>query len=150
VLAAGVVSGVPASIEMMLAAPMFVVALGTARLLAGALEAVGRPTLRPLLLAQLMFLLAFMVLAIAGGSTAGSGAPVVIAASMFGVAAMAVQNALVHLSLKNAPSTAVMTTNVTLLVLDIGEVLLALDVRRCALARARAARTWPAVVGFLV
>jgi uncharacterized membrane protein YccC len=37
---------------------------------------------------------------------------------MFGVAAMAVQNALVRISISGAPSTAVMTTNVTHFMLD--------------------------------
>jgi uncharacterized membrane protein YoaK (UPF0700 family) len=61
---------------------------------------------------------------------------------------MAVQNALVQISLKGAPSTAVMTTNVTRLTMDIGEVLLARDPDDAAKARSRAKHTWPAVVGF--
>jgi uncharacterized membrane protein YoaK (UPF0700 family) len=42
---------------------------------------------------------------------------------MLGVSAMAVQNALVQISLKGAPSTAVMTSNVTRFAMDVGEVL---------------------------
>jgi uncharacterized membrane protein YoaK (UPF0700 family) len=66
---------------------------------------------------------------------------------MLGVAAMAVQNALVQLSLRGAPPTAVMTSNLTRFVMDVGEVLLGHD-RAAAKARGRAARTWPAIVGF--
>jgi len=43
---------------------------------------------------------------------------------MLGVSAMAVQNALVQISLKGAPSTAVMTTNITRVMMDIGEMML--------------------------
>jgi uncharacterized membrane protein YoaK (UPF0700 family) len=48
-------------------------------------------------------------------------------AGMLGVAAMAVQNALVRISLSGAPSTAVMTTNVTVFTMDLREILLAQD-----------------------
>jgi uncharacterized membrane protein YoaK (UPF0700 family) len=40
-------------------------------------------------------------------------------AGMLGVAAMAIQNALVKLALKGVPSTAVMTTNITQLNVDL-------------------------------
>ena len=46
---------------------------------------------------------------------------------MLGVAAMAVQNALVQISLKDSPTTAVMTTNVTHFVLDLGELIVGRD-----------------------
>jgi hypothetical protein len=55
---------------------------------------------------------------------------------MFGVAAMAVQNALVQISLTNTPTTAVMTTNITHFMLGLGEVLVGRDRARLAHARA--------------
>jgi uncharacterized membrane protein YoaK (UPF0700 family) len=67
---------------------------------------------------------------------------------MLGVAAMAVQNALVQLSLRDAPATAVMTTNITRFTMDVGEVLLRRDRADTAQARRRAAHTWPAILGF--
>ncbi len=69
---------------------------------------------------------------------------------MLGVAAMAVQNALVQISLRGAPATAVMTTNITRFTMDIGTVLLGRDPRDIAGARNRAKRAWPAIVGFAV
>jgi uncharacterized membrane protein YoaK (UPF0700 family) len=69
---------------------------------------------------------------------------------MIGVAAMATQNALVRLELPGFPSTAVMTTNITQLTID-----LALLVRGKGdptyLARARrgARLTFPSVAGFV-
>jgi uncharacterized membrane protein YoaK (UPF0700 family) len=67
---------------------------------------------------------------------------------MFGVAAMAVQNALVQISLRNTPTTAVMTTNVTHFMLDLGGVLVGGDPAEVARARSRAMRTLPVIVGF--
>ena len=69
---------------------------------------------------------------------------------MLGVAAMAVQNALVQISLTGAPSTAVMTSNVTRFMMDAGELLLKRDPDAMAKARNRAARAWPAIVGFVL
>lgn len=70
-------------------------------------------------------------------------------AGMLGVSAMAAQNALVRTSLKGAPSTAVMTTNITVFTIDVGEMLLGRDSVGIATARRRAVHTWPAIVGFL-
>ena len=77
-------------------------------------------------------------------------AAVPVVAGMFGVSAMAVQNALVQVTLKGAPSTAVMTTNVTRFTTDIGTVLLGGDRDKVTKARRRAAQTWPSIIGFTV
>jgi uncharacterized membrane protein YoaK (UPF0700 family) len=69
---------------------------------------------------------------------------------MFGVAAMAVQNALVQISLTNTPTTAVMTTNVTHFMLDLGAALVGRDDARVARACARGMRTLPVIVGFAI
>jgi uncharacterized membrane protein YoaK (UPF0700 family) len=120
------------------------------RLLAGGLERAGMSTLRPLLLLQLIFLVAFLVLSITAGPWSNADALFAVIAGMFGVAAMAVQNALVRISLKNSPTTAVMTTNVTQFVLDLGEMLVGSDMAEVAEARSRALRTFPVIVGFTI
>ena len=63
---------------------------------------------------------------------------------------MAVQNALVRIALTGAPATAVLTTNITLLTMDLGEMLMGRDAQRTAHARDRAKQTWPAIAGFLL
>jgi uncharacterized membrane protein YoaK (UPF0700 family) len=148
ILAAHLVSGSGAPVAPMLSVPVFVAALGLARLLAGALERIGFASLRPLLLLQLLLLAGFFVLCASAGPRIDPDATAAILAGMLGVSAMAVQNALVQISLKGAPSTAVMTTNITRFMMDVGDVMLGRKPADVAKARDRAMRTWPAIVGF--
>jgi uncharacterized membrane protein YoaK (UPF0700 family) len=63
---------------------------------------------------------------------------------------MAVQNALVALSLHGSPTTAVMTTNLTRLIMDVIATVVGRKPAEVAAARHRAKHTWPVVVGFVV
>jgi uncharacterized membrane protein YoaK (UPF0700 family) len=150
VLAAQVVAGNPTVISYILAVPVFMLVLLLTRLLASSLERSGRSTLAPLLLLQLIVLVAFLVLCVTAGPWRDADAILAIIAGMFGVAAMAVQNALVQISMKQSPTTAVMTTNVTHFMVDLGETLVAGDAGRIAAARNRAMRTLPVLVGFTI
>jgi hypothetical protein len=60
-----------------------------------------------LILVQFLLLAGFLVLCVAAGLRIDPNAAIAILAGMLGVSAMAVQNALVQISLKGAPSTAV-------------------------------------------
>jgi uncharacterized membrane protein YoaK (UPF0700 family) len=51
---------------------------------------------------------------------------------------MAIQNALVQVALKEAPATAVMTTNITRLTMDVGKMVLSRNSDDAAKARSRA------------
>src|ERR1700676_3275258 len=150
ILSAHLVSGSGAPVAPMLSVPVFVVALGLTKLLAGALERIGFASLRPLLLLQFLLLVGFFVLCASAGPRIDPDATRAILAGMLGVSAMAVQNALVQISLKGAPSTAVMTTNITRVMMDIGEMMLGRGPTDVAKPRDRAVRTWPAIVGFAV
>jgi uncharacterized membrane protein YoaK (UPF0700 family) len=150
ILAANVGSGGAAQLAPMLSVPVCILALGLTRLLAGGLEASGRASLRPLLLLQFLLLAGVLVLCVAAGPRIDPAAPGAIVAGMLSVAAMAVQNALVQTSLRGAPATAVMTSNITRFVMDAGTVLLGRDPDDVASARSRAKHTWPAIVGFAV
>jgi uncharacterized membrane protein YoaK (UPF0700 family) len=150
ILAAHIVGGGEAQIAPMLSVPVFIVMVGLTRLLAGGLASIGLASLRPLLLLQFLLLAGFLVLCVAAGPRIDPNATNAILAGMLGVSAMAVQNALVQISLKGAPSTAVMTSNVTRFAMDVGEVLLGGDPADVAKARNRAARVLPAIVGFTV
>ena len=150
ILAAHIVSGGEAPIAPILSVPAFIAALGLTRLLAGGLKRIRVASLQPLLLLQFLLLAAFLAINAAAGPRIDPSAANAIVGGMFGVSAMAVQNALVQISLQGAPSTAVMTTNITRFMMDLGEVLLEGDPDSVAKARGRASRTWPAVIGFAV
>jgi uncharacterized membrane protein YoaK (UPF0700 family) len=107
------------------------------------------PSLDVLLFVQFALLCGFLGICVAAGPGVSANAPSLILAGMLGVSAMAVQNALVRISLVGAPSTAVLTINITLLTTDIGEIILGRHPSLIAKARQRARRTWPAVAGFL-
>jgi uncharacterized membrane protein YoaK (UPF0700 family) len=132
-----------------LSVPVFVAALGLTRLLAGALERTGFASLWPLLLLQQLLLTGDFVLCASAGARIDPHATKAIAAGMLGVSAMAVQNALVQISLKGVPSTAVMT-NITRFMMDIGEVMFGRKRSDVTEARDRAMQTWPAIAGFAV
>jgi uncharacterized membrane protein YoaK (UPF0700 family) len=148
ILAAHIVGGGEAQIAPMLSVPVFVVMVCLTRLLAGGLESIDLASLRPLLLLQFLLLAGFLVLCVVAGPRIDPNATHAILAGMLGVSAMAVQNALVQISLKGAPSTAVMTSNVTRFAIDVGEALLGGDPTDVAKARNRAARILPPIVGF--
>jgi uncharacterized membrane protein YoaK (UPF0700 family) len=76
--------------------------------------------------------------------------PMAVFVGMLAVAAMAIQNALVKLALPDAPPTAVMTTNITQLTVDLATLAWGRggpDDR--ARARRRASKTFPCVVAFV-
>ena len=150
VLAAHIVAGDPTIFSYVLSVPVFMMMLFLTRVLAGVLEQAGVSTLRPLLLLQLFFLAAFLSICVVAGPWRDADAILAVIAGMCGVAAMAVQNALVQISLTNTPTTAVMTTNVTHFMLDLGEALVGRDRAQAARARARAMHTLPVIVGFTI
>jgi uncharacterized membrane protein YoaK (UPF0700 family) len=149
VLAAHILARGEATLALVISVPLFVIMLAATRVLAAWLDRSGIPSLSVLLFVQFALLCAFLGICIAAGSGVSASAPSMILAGMLGVSAMAVQNALVRISLVGAPSTAVLTTNITLLTTDIGEIILGQDPSLIAKARRRARRTWPAVAGFL-
>jgi uncharacterized membrane protein YoaK (UPF0700 family) len=150
VVAAKVVAGEQAPMSYLIAVPVFMAALALTTFLAAALERMRIASLTPLLLLQFVLLLAFLVLCLAAGPGIDRNAAIVTLAGMLGVSAMAVQNALVRLSLREAPATAVMTTNITLFTIDAAEIFLGRNANSVASARARAKHTLPAILGFLI
>ncbi len=121
-----------------LSVPLFVLMLGLTRLLAGVLEKFGIGLLRPLLLLQFLLLAACYAFGLHSERQSNPEARGAFIAGQFGVAAMAVQNALGQLLLRWAPATTVMTTNLTRLVMDAGEALLGRNPAEVAEASQRA------------
>jgi uncharacterized membrane protein YoaK (UPF0700 family) len=149
ILAAHIVTGGVAQWAAILSVPVFMLALCLARLLAGGFEAIGLDSLRPLLLLQFLFLAGFLVICAAAGPGIDPNAATATFAGMLGVSAMAVQNALVQVSLPRAPATAVLTTNIARFTTDVGTILLDARGAEAAAARKRIDRIWPSIVGFV-
>jgi uncharacterized membrane protein YoaK (UPF0700 family) len=150
VLAAHVIDGNPAILSYVLAVPVFMLVMLLTRLLASRLERTEVALLRPLLLLELLLLIAFLVCCVAAGPRPDSKSNIALIAGMSGVAAMAVQTALVQISLTKVPSTAVMTTNVAHFMLALGEVLAGGEQAVVAGARRRMMHLFPVIVGFVV
>jgi uncharacterized membrane protein YoaK (UPF0700 family) len=149
-LVAKLVAGEQAPMSYLIAVPVFMVALALTKFLAAALERIRIASLTPLLLLQFMLLLAFLALCLAVDPGVDRNAAIMTLAGMLGVSAMAVQNAVARLSLREAPATAVMTTNITLFIIDAAEIFLGRNGSSVANARIRAKHTWPAILGFLI
>jgi Protein of unknown function (DUF1275) len=140
VLAAHIVNGTPASLSTILSVPVFVVALVLVRLLIAVVEARGWESLEPLLVVQFVLLAGYLTCAVLDRDGTLFSPPLVVA-GLLGVGAMAAQNAIAQASLRGAPSTAVMTTNLTRFAIDLGEILFVRDDNPVAAARRRAAHT---------
>jgi uncharacterized membrane protein YoaK (UPF0700 family) len=135
VLAARLFVGGPAPVARLLSVPVFIAVLMLTRLFASGLECAGTASLQPLLLLQSLLLFCFVAICMLTGPSAGPETMPLVVAGMLGVSAMAIQNALVRISLTETPSTAVMTTNVTVFTMDLGEILLKLDTRGASVLR---------------
>jgi len=117
VLAAHYITGRFGEIAPLLSVPMFVVVLGVV-----ILTFVAKPirfVRRALLVLQAVMLAAFLGFGAGFGPFENPDSGMAVFVGMLGVASMAIQNALVRLALPGAPSTAVMTTNVTQLTVDL-------------------------------
>jgi len=147
-VAARVVAGTPVGAATVLSVPVFVVTLGLNNTAAVRLESAGIPSLRPLLGVQFVFLAGFFTMGTVAGTHGSPNSVVAVIALMLGVCGLATQNVLVQASIRGAPSTAVMTTNLTRFMYDLSELVLGTDSRSTGAARERVTRTWPAITGF--
>jgi uncharacterized membrane protein YoaK (UPF0700 family) len=150
ILAAYMVAGDEAPLALMISVPVFIIVLAMTRVLAAGLERLRVALLRPLLFLQFLLLASLLALYVVGGPRLVPNGANATVAGMLGVSAMAVQNALVQIALQGAPSTAVMTTNITRFVMDVGEVLLGRNPNDGAKAGERARRTGLVIAGFVV
>jgi uncharacterized membrane protein YoaK (UPF0700 family) len=145
ILAAHLITGDPAIVSYILAVPVFMLVLLLTSLFANDLERSGVATLRPLLSLQLLLLVGFLLLSVVYG---GVDSAISVVTGMTGVAAMAVQTALVQISLRSTPSTGVMTTNVTHFVVALAELLAYRDESTAEKARKRMLHILPVIAGF--
>jgi uncharacterized membrane protein YoaK (UPF0700 family) len=150
VVATHYVIGCFGEVGPLLAVPVFIAVLAAVTLVSVAAGKAGYGVRRGLLLLQAALLAACLGLGVGCGPFPDADRPLAVFVGMLAVAAMATQNALVRLALPGSPSTAVMTTNITQLTVDLAT--LARGVGQpddLAGVRRRAGLTFPCVVGFV-
>src|SRR5215469_6760005 len=117
-LGAALVFGTHGVLAKLLALPEFVLVLMVARVVASELRKREVDALRVLLVAKVMFLLAFFVLAVTLGPFPDSDAPAALLTGFAGIAGMAIQNGLQRVHYTTMPPTTLMTGNTTQAALD--------------------------------
>lgn len=113
VMAAQLLRGGPPRLAQILAVPVFMMAVAAAWLIAKASDRRGPALLRPLLLVQFVLLAGVLILSVVGDSASNPHGLIAGVTAMIAVSAMGCQFALLRLAVTGAPSTAVMTGNLT-------------------------------------
>ncbi len=150
ILAVHIVNAGEAPLALVLSVPIFVLVLALTKYCAHKLAEKNFNTLKILLLIQFLFLLGYLFIGINLHKPIHSTTVMAIIAGMLGVSAMAVQNALVQISLKGVSATAVMTTNVTRFVMDATEAIINTANPETVEAKKRALNILPVIIGFIV
>jgi uncharacterized membrane protein YoaK (UPF0700 family) len=123
VIAALMVRGGPMNLAQVLAIPVFMLAVAATWLLARVSGRRGPGLARLLLLVQFLLLTCVLVFSVTTKPSANPHGATAGIAAMIAVSAMACQFALLRLALPGAPSTAVMTGNLTNVVLSLVDTL---------------------------
>jgi uncharacterized membrane protein YoaK (UPF0700 family) len=113
VIAALLVRGGPPNMAQVLSVPVFVIAVAAVWRIAKALKRRGPALARPLLLIQFLLLTCVLIFSVIYSPAVNPHGWMSVVIAMIAVSAMACQFALLRVSLPVAPSTAVMTGNLT-------------------------------------
>jgi uncharacterized membrane protein YoaK (UPF0700 family) len=149
IVAAHYTTGRFGQIGPILAVPGFIVVPGVVVLLFGRTESKGRSR-RALLVLHAALLSICLGFGLSFGPFSKSDSPMAVLVGMLAVAAMATQNAMAKLALVKAPSTAVMTTNTTQLIIDLATLARGGEVSdNLAKVRQRARVTFLCFAGFV-
>ncbi|MCI3205512.1 MULTISPECIES: YoaK family protein [Pandoraea] len=133
----------------LLALPVFVIFVAMVKLVVQGFANTNRRPLRLLLIVQTLLLLGFMIIGMIAQPIISADAPLAILSGMFGVAALAIQNAIGRLVLSDLAPTTIMTGNTTQIVIDMVE----LASGNCGdgtAAKARLRKMLPALAAFAV
>ena len=133
-------------IAKLLALPVFIIVVVAAHLYVIRQQRRERDAAGVLMIAECVFLAAFMAAGLAASPFLDADAPVTIATGMLAVTAMAVQNAGARSVFATLSPTTVMTGNVTQIVIDLVD--LALSPSKAAEVKPRLKKMIPAVLTF--
>jgi uncharacterized membrane protein YoaK (UPF0700 family) len=149
-LAAHHATGAFSKIGPLLSVPVFVAVLNLITLFSRTIARLGLPALRTLLAIEVVLLAVFLALGVSFGPFSEADSSMAVLAGMFGVAAMATQNATGVLAIKHAPSTTVMTTNIVQLTVDVASIIRGgSQTVELANTRRRASLTGACIAGFV-
>jgi uncharacterized membrane protein YoaK (UPF0700 family) len=137
----------PGIYAKLLAFPAFVIVVAITRLYLNRCERRQRDPTLPILIAQMTFLALFLAAGVLASPIRDADAPSAILVGIFGVTAMAIQNAASRTIFAAHAPTTVMTGNVTQIVIDLVELPLRAD---AAQAKARLHKMVPPVIGFAI
>jgi uncharacterized membrane protein YoaK (UPF0700 family) len=149
VLAAVAVRAGSINLAQALAVPMFMVTVAGVWLIIRRAAPSGPTLSRSVLVTQCLLLVAVLLICLATDAARDPKGPAALAAVLLAAAAMAAQNALLHMQIPGAPSTAVMTGNLVSTVIYALDACSAEPARR-AEARSRLASVLPLLAGFLL
>jgi len=130
----------------LLALPVFVATVMVARFLQLGRERRGEETAVPMLLAQSVFLVAFMAAGVRLGPFERGDESLVLVVGMIGVVTMAIQNTAARSSFVRLSPSTVMTGNVTQVAMDLVDI--AAGAPAASPARARVRKMWPPIAAF--
>jgi uncharacterized membrane protein YoaK (UPF0700 family) len=147
VIGAQLVRGGPPHLAQILAIPVFMMAVAAAWLVAKTWDRRGPALLRSLLLVQFLLLAVVLILSVVGDPVSNPHGLMAGVTAMIAVSAMACQFSLLRLAVSGAPSTAVMTGNLTNAVLALLDTLSRAQPLTDG-AGARLTRTLKVLVGF--
>jgi uncharacterized membrane protein YoaK (UPF0700 family) len=147
VIAALLVRGGPPHMAQMLAVPVFIFAVAAVWLIAKASDLRGPAVVRPLLLVQFRLLTCVLILSVIRDPAASPHRLMAGVTAIIAVSAMACQFSVLRLALPGAPSTAVMTGNVTNTVLSLLDALSRTQPLTDG-ARERLNKVWRVLIGF--
>jgi len=119
IIASLLVRGGPPNPDQVLAVPFFILAVGGVWFCSKALQRRGPALAKPLLYLQFLLLVCVLIVAVTRHPVANPRGLTADIAAMIAVSAMACQFALFRLAVPGAPSTAVMTGNITAAVLSL-------------------------------
>lgn len=146
-LGAALVFGTHGVIAKLIALPEFIAVIALAHLAGAALRSSGMDALR-VFLVEVIFLLAFFVLAVALGPFPDSDSPAALLTGFAGIAGMAIQNGVQRVHLTNIPPTTQMTGNTAQPALDAVDLLRGAPPPDAAAVRVRFNRTARSIVWF--
>jgi len=145
VIAADLVTGAPIGLSSVLAVPCFIAIAAAVALVTEVRRRRADRWVQPLVLAQSALLIAAAAVSIATSASSDPHGPAGVVTALLAIAAMAVQNALLHVCYSRAPSVAVMTGNIVAATVAAVRLLRRRDDEAAAAWRS----TWPLIVGFV-